>query len=107
VRRRAGGPGFPIALYDQLTVAQIKSRLGDLSKGDLRKVRTHENNNKQRKGLLSDLDRRLEAKDGAPSTRRRSSRRTGGSRRTSSRSSSSRSSGRRRSSGGGSSRRSS
>jgi polyhydroxyalkanoate synthesis regulator phasin len=60
LRRRAGAPGAPISAYDQLTAAQVKARLGDLSKADLRKVRTQENRGKARKGILADIDRRLE-----------------------------------------------
>jgi len=58
-RRRAGGPGFPISAYDQLTAGQVKGRLKDLSKADLRKVRTKEKNGKARKGILADIDKRL------------------------------------------------
>ncbi len=60
IRRRSPLPSrFPITAYDQLTAAQIKSRLSDLGKAELRKVRTYENRNQQRKGVLSDIDRRL------------------------------------------------
>jgi polyhydroxyalkanoate synthesis regulator phasin len=59
LRRRAGGPGFPISAYDQLTAAQVKQRLSGLSKAELRKVRTRENNGKARKSVLADIDRRL------------------------------------------------
>ena len=59
LRRRAGGPGFPISAYDQLTAAQVKTRLGDLSAAELRKVRTREKNGKGRKGILSEIERRL------------------------------------------------
>jgi polyhydroxyalkanoate synthesis regulator phasin len=59
VRRRAGGPGSPITAYDQLTATQVKSRLGDLSKAELRKVRTQEKNGKGRKSILADIDKRL------------------------------------------------
>ena len=59
LRRRAPPGGFPITAYDQLTAAQVKSRLGDLSPPELRKVRTYENNNQGRKGLLKDIDKRL------------------------------------------------
>jgi polyhydroxyalkanoate synthesis regulator phasin len=61
LRRRSPLPtGFPITAYDQLTAAQVKSRLGHLSRADLRKVRTYESNNQQRKGLLKDIDGRLD-----------------------------------------------
>jgi YD repeat-containing protein len=60
LRRRSRLPGgFPITAYDQLTSAQVKSRLGDLSSAELRKVRTYEKGNQARKGLLNDLDKRL------------------------------------------------
>jgi peptidoglycan/xylan/chitin deacetylase (PgdA/CDA1 family) len=59
-RRRAGvGPSFPITGYDELTAAQIGRRLGDLSKPELRKVRTHEKNGKGRKSILDKIDRAL------------------------------------------------
>jgi polyhydroxyalkanoate synthesis regulator phasin len=60
LRRRAGGSGpWPIAAYDQLTATQIKKRLTDLNKADLRKVRTQEKRGKARKGILDDIERRL------------------------------------------------
>ena len=59
VRRRAGGPGFPITGYDQLTAAQVKKRLTKLNKAELRKVRTREKNGAARKSILSDVEKRL------------------------------------------------
>jgi len=60
LRRRSGVPaGGPITAYDQLTAAQIRSRLGDLSPAELRRVRTREQRGKARKGILSDIERRL------------------------------------------------
>jgi polyhydroxyalkanoate synthesis regulator phasin len=60
LRRRAGvTAGGPVTGYDQLTVAQIKSRLGDLSPAELRQVRTREQRGKARKSVLSEIDRRL------------------------------------------------
>jgi polyhydroxyalkanoate synthesis regulator phasin len=59
LRRRAGAPGPPISAYEQLTAAQVKARLRDLSKADLRKVRTHEKNGKARKSILADIEKRL------------------------------------------------
>ena len=47
---------------------QIKARLKDLNKADLRKVRTYEKNNSARKGLLDDLDRRIDGTKKASST---------------------------------------
>jgi polyhydroxyalkanoate synthesis regulator phasin len=60
LRRRAGAPGPPITGYEQLTAAQIKSRLRDLTKADLRKVRTQENRGKSRKGILDAIEKELE-----------------------------------------------
>jgi len=63
LRRRSGvSAGGPITAYDQLTATQIKSRLGDLSPAELRRVRTREQSGKARKGVLTDIDRRLEKK---------------------------------------------
>ena len=59
LRRRAGGPGGPITGYEQLTAAQIKTRLRDLDPAELRQVRTQENAGKARKGILAEIDRRL------------------------------------------------
>ena len=60
LRRRAGvSAGGPITAYDQLTVSQIKSRLGDLSPAELRKLRDREKRGKARKGVLADIERRL------------------------------------------------
>jgi polyhydroxyalkanoate synthesis regulator phasin len=61
IRRRAGGPGFPISAYDELTAVQVRKRLADLSKPELRKVRTREQRGKARKSVLSDIERRLQA----------------------------------------------
>ena len=59
LRRRAGGPGAPISAYDQLTASQVKSRLGGLTKAQLRKVRTQEKRGKARKSILADIETRL------------------------------------------------
>ncbi len=60
VRRRAGvGPSFPISGYDELTAAQINRRIADLSKPELRKVRTYEKANKARKSILAKIDKAL------------------------------------------------
>jgi polyhydroxyalkanoate synthesis regulator phasin len=59
LRRRAGGPGFPITAYDQLTAPQVKARLTDLTKAELRKVRTREKNGPARKGVLDAIDKKL------------------------------------------------
>jgi polyhydroxyalkanoate synthesis regulator phasin len=60
LRRRAGvGPSFPITAYDQLTATQVRKRLTDLKKGELRKVRNYERRNKDRKGIVDAIDRQL------------------------------------------------
>lgn len=59
VRRRTGLGSFPITGYDELTAAQVKSRLGDLTKADLRKVRTHEKKQGARKSVLDAIEQRL------------------------------------------------
>lgn len=60
LRRRTGAPGPPITGYDQLTAGQVKSRLKELNKAELRKVRTQEKRGKARKGILNDIERRLQ-----------------------------------------------
>jgi|SRR5215211_1912728 len=59
LRRRTGAPGPPISAYAQLTAAQVKARLGDLSKAELRKVRTQEKNGKARKSVLDEIEKKL------------------------------------------------
>jgi polyhydroxyalkanoate synthesis regulator phasin len=60
LRRRAGvSAGGPITAYDQLTAAQVKSRLNDLSIAELRQLRSREAGGKNRKGVLAEIDRRL------------------------------------------------
>ncbi|MGH2925418.1 MAG: hypothetical protein ACRDK1_05525, partial [Solirubrobacterales bacterium] len=60
IRRRAGvSAGGPITAYDQLTAAQVKARLRDLSAAELREVRTREKRGKARKSVLADIERRL------------------------------------------------
>ena len=60
MRRAARVPGFPITAYDQLTARQIDRRLQELSRAELRRVRDYERSNKARKGLLRQLDRKLQ-----------------------------------------------
>src|ERR671935_1041971 len=59
-RRAAGvGPSFPITGYDDLTVAQVQGRLGNLSAAELRKVRDYEKRHANRKTILADIEQRL------------------------------------------------
>jgi hypothetical protein len=59
-RRAAGlGPAFPILGYDELSAVQIAERLTDLAAADLRKVRTHERKHKNRKSVLTAIERAL------------------------------------------------
>ena len=50
---------LPIDDYQNKTVSEIKNKLDDLSRPDLRKVKRYEEKHKQRKTLLSELDNRL------------------------------------------------
>jgi polyhydroxyalkanoate synthesis regulator phasin len=59
LRRRAGAPGPAITGYEQLTAPQVKTRLKDLSKAELRKVRTQEKRGKERKSILDAIDAQL------------------------------------------------
>jgi hypothetical protein len=59
-RRAAGvGPAFPILGYDDLTAAQIQSRLPELKKFELRKVLTYERNNANRKSVTGALEKAI------------------------------------------------
>lgn len=60
LRRRVGVGDGPITGYHQLTAAQIRARLKDLNKAELRKVRTAEKRGKARKSILDDIETRLE-----------------------------------------------
>jgi polyhydroxyalkanoate synthesis regulator phasin len=59
--RRAAkvGSSFPISLYEDLNVGEIKTRLADLTPAELRKVRDHERRNANRKGVLSAIQSKL------------------------------------------------
>ena len=59
LRRRSGAPGPPISGYEQLTAAQVKTRLKDLKPAELRKVRTQEKRGKARKSVLDSIDKQL------------------------------------------------
>ena len=60
--RRAGGigPSFPITGYDDLTAAQVQSRLADLSPAELRKVRDYERRHANRKTVLAAIAQKLD-----------------------------------------------
>jgi polyhydroxyalkanoate synthesis regulator phasin len=58
-RRTVRVGAFPIMGYDDLTVPQIRQRLGKLSKADLRKVRTYERRHRKRKSLLDRIEKLL------------------------------------------------
>jgi polyhydroxyalkanoate synthesis regulator phasin len=59
-RRAAGvGPAFPISGYDDLTAAQIQSRLETLTPAELRKIRDYERRRGNRKSVLDAIEARL------------------------------------------------
>lgn len=59
-RRVAGvGPSFPITGYDDLTAAQIQSRLDTLTPAELRKVRDYERRRGNRKSVLEAIESKL------------------------------------------------
>lgn len=57
--KKSAAPRFPIAEYDDLTVADIRPRLTDLSDRQLRQVREREVSGAGRKTVLKDIDNRL------------------------------------------------
>jgi polyhydroxyalkanoate synthesis regulator phasin len=58
-RRVARIGSFPITRYDDLTAAQIATRLDDLSPAELRKVRDYERRHGNRKSVLAAVEKRL------------------------------------------------
>jgi polyhydroxyalkanoate synthesis regulator phasin len=59
-RRAAGlGPSFPVTSYDDLTVAQVQSRIADLTAPELRKVRDYERRHANRKTVLNAIGEKL------------------------------------------------
>jgi polyhydroxyalkanoate synthesis regulator phasin len=59
-RRVAGvGPSFPISSYDDLTAAQISTRLDTLTPAELRKVRDYERRRGNRKSVLDAIESKL------------------------------------------------
>jgi len=60
VKRRARAPGLPISAYDSLTIRQIDTRLAELTRAQLTKIRDYEQSHKARKGILSAIERKLE-----------------------------------------------
>src|SRR5436190_18399833 len=59
-RRVAGvGPSFPITSYDDLTAAQISTRLDTLTPAELRKVRDYERRRGNRKSVLDAIESKL------------------------------------------------
>jgi polyhydroxyalkanoate synthesis regulator phasin len=59
--RRATGIGslFPIGDYDDLTAAQVQSKLAGLTPAELRKVRDYERRNANRKSVLAAIESKL------------------------------------------------
>jgi hypothetical protein len=59
-RRSVGAaPSFPIAGYDELTVAQVSARLDGLTPAQLRRVREYERSHANRKGVLESVENLL------------------------------------------------
>jgi hypothetical protein len=59
-RRVAGvGPSFPISGYDDLTAAQIVSRLDTLTPAELRKVRDYERRRGNRSSVTDAIEQKL------------------------------------------------
>src|SRR3954471_1625098 len=59
VRRVTGEDEFPITDYDDLTAAQVVTRLTDLEAPELRRVRDYERRNANRKTVLSAVEQKL------------------------------------------------
>ena len=51
--------GLPLKDYQGMTIAEVTSRLKDLSPAEMRKIRDYESAHKNRKGLLERIDHHL------------------------------------------------
>jgi polyhydroxyalkanoate synthesis regulator phasin len=58
-RSLGGGPGLPIAGYDDLTAGQVELHLDGLKPAELRKVRDYERRHANRKSVLESIERAL------------------------------------------------
>ena len=59
-RRTIGvGAAFPISGYNDLTVPQVRQRLGELNRSELRRVRTYERRHANRKSVLTRIEKLL------------------------------------------------
>ena len=58
-RKEASGDGQPIEGYDDMNVEEVKDELDDLSEGDLKKVKSYEEDHKNRKTILEQLDSKI------------------------------------------------
>lgn len=56
---RSPDRGLPIEDYQHLTVAEVKRRLGELSKRDLRRIESYERKHKDRKTVVQAIEQRL------------------------------------------------
>lgn len=61
VHRASRDSHLPLQDYQKLTIRQIEGRMEDLSTAEIRKIRTYETHHKNRKRLLTKIDRRLAA----------------------------------------------
>lgn len=59
---RSPDRNLPLDHYRHLTIAQLKSRLGSLSRGDLKNVRSYEEKHKNRQGTIEAIDAELRKK---------------------------------------------
>jgi hypothetical protein len=57
---RSPDRNLPLDHYRHLTISQLKSQLGSLSKSELKKVRGYEEKHKNRKGALEAIDAAME-----------------------------------------------
>jgi hypothetical protein len=52
---------LPLPDFQKLTIRQVEQKMESLSSAELRKIRTYETAHKNRKGLLTKIDRKLSA----------------------------------------------
>jgi hypothetical protein len=56
---KGGQEGLPVEGYDDLSVEEAKKKLGGISVGELKEIRSYEKKHKSRKTLVGWLDRKI------------------------------------------------
>ena len=58
---KSSAPELPIRNYPRMTIPQVKTKLRELSRSDLRRIESYEKKHKNRKGVLNAIEGRRKA----------------------------------------------